>query len=51
MLNGFFLIFMGLKKCEPSYILKQQCLSVCLSVWAVLGRLFQSLPVPCGAGL
>jgi hypothetical protein len=22
---------------------------VCLSVWAVLGRFFQSLPVPCGA--
>jgi hypothetical protein len=31
-----------------SYILKLQCLSVCLSVWAVLGRFFQSLPVPCG---
>jgi hypothetical protein len=24
---------------------------VCLSVWAVPGRFFQSLPVPCGANL
>jgi len=30
-----------------SYILKQQW---CLSVWAVPGRFFQSLPIPCGAG-
>jgi len=30
----------------PSYILKQQW---CLSVWAVPGRFFQSLHVPCGA--
>jgi hypothetical protein len=35
------------KNNEPyvvSYILKQQW---CLSVWAVLGRFFQSLPIPC----
>jgi hypothetical protein len=25
--------------------------SVCLSVWAVPGKFFQSLPVPCGASL
>ncbi len=31
-----------------SYILKLQCLSVCLFVWAVLGRFFQSLPLPYG---
>ncbi len=29
------------------YRLKQQW---CLSVWAVPGRFFQSLPIPCGAG-
>ncbi len=33
-------------KWEP-YIYKQQWW--CLSVWAVSGRFFQSLPVPCGA--
>jgi hypothetical protein len=31
--------------CALSYILKQQW---CLSVWAVPGRIFQTLPVPCG---
>ncbi len=32
-----------------SYILKLQwCLSVCLSVRAVPGKFFLSLPVPCG---
>ncbi len=31
-----------------SYILKQQW---CLSVWAVPGRFFRSLPVPCRAGI
>jgi hypothetical protein len=31
---------------RQSYILKLQCLSVCLSLWAVLGRFFQSLPFP-----
>jgi hypothetical protein len=31
-----------------SYILKLQCMFVYLSVWAVPGRFFQSLPVPCG---
>ncbi len=31
-----------------SYILKQQW---CLSVWAVPGRFFQSLHVPCGADI
>jgi len=30
-----------------SYILKQQW---CLFVWAMPGKFFQSLPVPCGAG-
>jgi hypothetical protein len=25
---------------DTSYILKQQCLSVCLCVWAMLGRFF-----------
>ncbi len=38
-----------------SYILKQQCLcislSICLSMWAVPRRFFQSLPVPCGTSL
>jgi hypothetical protein len=32
---------------QLSYILKQQC----LSVWAVPGRFFLSLPVPYGASL
>jgi hypothetical protein len=31
-----------------SFIYKSN--SVCLYVWAVRGRFFQSLPVPCGAG-
>jgi len=30
---------------ETSYILKQ---TWCLYVWAVPGKFFQSLPVPCG---
>jgi hypothetical protein len=33
------------------YIKATVVVSVCLSVWAVLGRFFQSLPVPCGASL
>jgi len=39
--------FLGKKNASTSYILKQQW---CLSVWAVPGRFFQSLLVPCGAG-
>jgi len=31
------------------YIKATMVVSICLSVWAVLGRFFQSLPVPCGA--
>jgi len=33
--------------CHPIYISNSG--GVCLSMWAVPGRFFQSLPVPCGA--
>jgi hypothetical protein len=45
----------GTKGTETILYIKANNLSVCLSVyvdknWAVPGRFFQSLPVPCGAG-
>jgi hypothetical protein len=36
--------------CGNCYLIyKSNSGGVCLSVWAVPGRFFQSLPVPCGA--
>jgi len=32
-----------------SYLIYKSNSGVCLFVWAVPGRFFQSLPVPCGA--